>query len=180
MSFWQTSDNSALANNGTAEMGGGNIEPMPEGTQVLAAPEEAKWDEYGGDRYISIRWSVLAPEEYKNRKVFQKIRVMDADAKKADKAKRMLAAIDQNAQGGLMQAGTEPTDQSLMQGLVNKPMVLKLGLWKIEASQSNDGQERSGNWVQAVSPRNAQQAQAAPPPLPQQALQPDPAGDVPF
>lgn len=132
---------------------GAGMEPIPNNTDVLAAPDEAKWDEYDGDRYISLRWSVIAPKEYKNRKIFQKIRVMDSDPKKAEKAKRMLAAIDVNAGGKLMKANEEPTDKSLTMALVNKPMVLKVMKWEIPAEQSNDGQHREGNWVAAVSPR---------------------------
>lgn len=132
---------------------GVGMEPIPNNTDVLAAPDEAKWDEYDGDRYISLRWSVIAPKEYKNRKIFHKIRVMDSDPKKAEKAKRMLAAIDVNAGGKLMKANEEPTDKSLTMALVNKPMVLKVMKWEIPAEQSNDGQHREGNWVAAVSPR---------------------------
>lgn len=131
----------------------GSAEPLPDNTDVLAAPDEAKWDEYDNDKYISLRWSVIAPKEYKGRKVFQKIRVASDDPKKAEKAKRMLAAIDANAGGKLMKANEEPTDKSLTMALVNKPMVLKVKVWEIPAEQSSDGQERQGNWIAAVSPR---------------------------
>lgn len=133
----------------------GSAEPLPDNTDVLAAPDEGKWDEYDGDKYISLRWSVIAPKEYKGRKIFQKIRVMDNDSKKAEKARRMLAAIDANAGGKLMKANEEPTDKSLTMSLVNKPMVLKIRVWTITAEQSNDGQERKGNWIAAVSPRKS-------------------------
>lgn len=146
MSFWNDIKDD---NDGSFEMGG-SIEPMPDGTSVLAAPYEASWDEYQGDSYISINWTVLAPDEYKNRKVFQKVRVNDSNGKKADKAKRMLAAIDSNAGGKLVQSGEEPTDESLTRCLVNRPMVLRLGLWQLT---TETGEEKTGNWVQAVSPK---------------------------
>lgn len=145
MSFW----NIEKPTDGNFETGGGDIAPIPKNTSVLAAPDEAKWEEYDGDRFISIRWAIMAPAEYKNRKVFQKIRVEDSDPKKQEKAKRMLAAIDANAGGKLMAAGEEPTDKSLTVALCNKPMVLKLQVWEMEIN----GEERSGNWVSAVSPR---------------------------
>lgn len=150
MSFWNTSDNKKVDASGEFESGG-SIEPMPEGTQVVAAPLEAGWASYEEDEYINIQWVVLAPEEYKNRRVFQKVRVLDSDPKKADKAKRMLAAIDANAGGKLLASGEAPTDQSLTQHLVNKPMMLKLGLWKMDTENG----ERTGNWVQAVAPKNS-------------------------
>jgi hypothetical protein len=158
MSFWTTSDNqNAAATTGQFEIGGG--EPIPAKTSVLAAPDEAKWDSYGQAEYISIRWVVLQPAEYKNRKVFQKLRVTDPDSKKADKAKRMLAAIDANAGGLLAKANEIPDDASLTKALVNKPMVLKLEVWQSQDKSS------SGNWVAAVSPRKQASQQAAPAPV---------------
>lgn len=157
MSFFDFQDRESVT--GEFESGGGNFEPIPANTNVLAAPDEAKWDEYQDQRYISLRWIVLAPEDYKNRRVFQKIRVLDDDSAKAEKAKRMLAAIDANAGGRLLASGEEPTDSSLTMALVNKPMVLKLQVWKLT---TETGEEKTGNWVAAVSPRNAGQAAPAP------------------
>ena len=141
MSFFTTSDNKAIEKSGSMEMGGGDIEPIPAKTQVLAAPDEAKWDEYEGDEYVSLRWSILQPKEYAGRKIFQKIRVCDSDSKKSDKAKRMLAAIDTNAGGKLLASGERPTDESLTRCLVNKPMVLLLQVWEME----RDGETKRGN-----------------------------------
>jgi len=157
--FWDTSDGeSAATTTGEFDGGGGDIEPIPAKTQVLAAIDEVGWDssEYGDpDEYIKARWTVLGPEEYKGRKVFQKIRVESDDSKKADKAKRMLAAIDANAGGKLAKAGERPDDISLTQNLCNKPMVLMLQIWKME---NDDGQEMTGNWVSSVSPRSNKKA----------------------
>lgn len=167
---------------GTFEAGGGAMEPIPNNTDVLAAPDEAKWDEWGDDRYISLRWTVMAPKQYKGRKIFQKIRVLDADPKKAEKAKRMLAAIDVNAGGKLQKADTEPTDKSLTMALVNKPMVLKVMVWEIKAEDSNDGVDRSGNWIAAVSPRKSepeQKPEPAPEP-PEDPFEDDEGEDIPF
>lgn len=163
MSFFTTSDNKAIEKAGSMEMGGGDIEPIPAKTQVLAAPDEAKWDEYQDDEYISVRWNVLQPKEYANRKIFQKLRVCDGDAKKSDKAKRMLAAIDTNAGGKLLASGERPTDESLTRCLVNKPMVLMLQVWEID---KDDGTKARGNWISAVSPRQGGATKAAPKPEP--------------
>lgn len=165
MSFWSTSDNKQIEKAGTFESGGGDIEPIPAKTQVLAAPDEAKWDEYQGDEYISLRWNILQPKEYANRKIFQKVRVCDSDPKKSDKAKRMLAAIDTNAGGKLLASGERPTDESLTRCLVNKPMVLMLQVWEIE---KDDGTTAKGNWISAVSPRQGgARAEAKPEPKPE-------------
>lgn len=120
-----------------------DIEPMPKDTQVKSCIDEVKWDEYQGERYISIRWQVLAPKQYANRKIFQKLKVEQSDVKKRDKAIQMLAAIDANCGGKLMSAGVEPTDASMQKNLLMKPMVLLLDVWDIN--------DKKGNWVKAVS-----------------------------
>lgn len=176
MSFWNLSDQSEkLDTTGQFESGGGDIEPIPAKTQVKAAIDEAKWDSYEGDEYISLRWTVLTPAEYKNRKVFQKVRVMDDDSKKADKAKKMLAAISVNAGGGLLKVAGKPSDQDLQKHLLNKPMALLLQVWEIEKS---DGTTGRGNWISAVSPLKKQQpAKSEPEPELQQDEDDE---DVPF
>lgn len=160
MSFWNlsTSNENLTQNDGTFTAGGGDMEPIPAGTQVKAACEEAKWDAYDGDEYISLKWTVLAPAEYQNRKVFQKVRVMDGDSKKADKAKRMLAAIAANAGGGLLKVEGRPSDQDLQSNLAMKPMALTLEVWEIEKSDGTG--KASGNWVQQVAPLKQAQAPA--------------------
>ena len=148
MSFWNLSTGN-VDTSGTFDMGGGDMEPIPANTQCLAMIDEAKWDEKEGNRYVSLRWSVLQPMEYKNRKVFQKLWVSDPDpsakdpVKKRDKAVQMLAAIDANASGGKLMARDEaPTDTSLTQCLTQKPMLIKVMTWKIE--------DKVGNWIGQV------------------------------
>jgi hypothetical protein len=160
--FWDTTEGeSATSNGGSFDAGGGAMEPIPGKTQCLAAIDEVSWDVMGefsddqGEDYIKVRWSVLAPAEYKNRKVFQKVRVLSTDSKKSDKAKRMLAAIDANAGGKLSKVNDLPTDEQLIKALCNKPMVIMLQLWEMKG---DSGEIRSGNWVSAVSPRAAQGA----------------------
>lgn len=141
------------------------FEDIPSNTQAKAVIEEVKWDEseFAG-RHISIRWSIFEGP-YSNRKVFQKVKVFDA--KVGDRAKLMLAAIDTNAGGALARLGTEPTDMDLATALMNKPMVIMIQQWKMK--DSNTGEDRTGNWVSAVSPLNrAAPAPASQPAAPQQ------------
>lgn len=159
MSFWNLSDNENAQETGNSfESGGGNMDPIPAGTQVKATIDEVKWDEYQGSRFISARWNVI-DGEYKNRKVFHKIRVADDDPKKADKAKRMLAAIVTNAGGGLFKVQGEPTDQDLQQHLLHKPMACMLQVWEMD---KDDGSKISGNWVSAVAPLSSGSSSPAP------------------
>lgn len=182
MSIWNLSDGGSAAETGkTFEMGGGDIKPIPANTDVLAAIDEAKWDQNpnGNDpSYIKLRWSVLAPKDYANRKIFQKVQVDAEDPAKADKARRMFAAIDANAGGKLAASGEDPDDNAMMKHLSNKPMVLKLMVWELE---KDDGTTATGNWVAAVSPRKGggkQQEAKKPEPAPEPET--DDEDDIPF
>ena len=194
MSFWQTSDGTdaaqqAQADGGKFEMLGGDLAPIPEDTNVLAIAEEATNKEYEGNHYINVKWRISKPAEYANRVIFQKLQIFDPS--KADKAKRMLAAIASNAGGGLfaaMQQRNEsaPSDMSLAQ-ICNRPMVLKLGVWELE------DKSKSGNWIKAVAPAKSgtaapvaptvpKVAPAAPAPAPAAPAAPvaDDLDDIPF
>ena len=53
MSFWNLNDGTKAESVTEFESGGGDLEPIPNGTGCIAAIEEAKWDEYKDDEYIS-------------------------------------------------------------------------------------------------------------------------------
>lgn len=160
MSFWDLSTGETAANTGTDyEVPSGNIEPIPAGSSVLAMIDEIKWDrKLSGEEFISARWTVLAPEEYKNRKVFHKLWVTDADPgakdetaakNKRDKARKMLAAIDANAGGKLTAKPGIPTNDDLVTALTNKPMVCTIMTWSMP--DTRNGGMMHGNWVSAVA-----------------------------
>lgn len=181
-SFWNTSDGEdATQTGGEFDSGSGNLEPIPAGAQCLAAIDEAKWDhDQDRNRYISLRWTVLAPEEFKNRKVFQKLWVDDLEPNtlrekgtekavaKRDKAKKMLAAIDTNAGGRLSRSPSAPTDETLTGSLSMKPMVIRVEVWKQKDRMT--GEMITGNFVGAVAPR-VSPSDLPPAPKPQPAQQ---------
>ena len=153
MSFWNLSDGTSLENNDNFEIeGAGGFEPIPNGTQCLAAIEEIKWDEYEGDRFINVKWRIMQPSEYEKRVIFHKIKVygtsMDKNPERtADNAKRMLGAIDTIAGGKLQTVQGEPSDMQLMSALAGKMVIITLMIWEFN--------DKSGNWVSAVaSPKN--------------------------
>jgi len=158
MSFWKLSTGEdARKTDGTFEMGGGDLEPIPNETSVLAVIEEAKWDNKDGNHFVSVRWSVLAPSEYKNRKIFQKLWIKDHDprakdpVKKKDKAIKMFAAIDKNCGGKVMSSEEEPTDEKLGINFCGKSMIAVIMQWKMQNEQT--GEEMKGNWVEKVTAR---------------------------
>lgn len=144
MTFWTTSDNQEIKATTTFESGGGNI-VIPDNTTCLALIDEVQLTSYEGNTYINIRWQVLEPAAYKNRKVFQKVKCFDADPKISDKGKKMLAAIDANAGGKLASSDKAPDDISLAKALLSKTMLIKVMTWEIN--------DKKGNWVSMVSPR---------------------------
>jgi len=164
MSFWSTSTGEAINTNPTSfEIeGGGKFAPIPAGTKVLAIIENAsrRKTQDGLAEYVEIKWAILRPEPYKNRKIFQKVWCLDYDptvtdvtkAKaKRDKALKMLAAIDANAGGLLQRSGEEPSDISLASALTNKQMVIGLNTW-----DDRDTKKPAGNWVYYVAEKTAE------------------------
>lgn len=159
MSFWDLEDGESAATGDKeyqAETGGFRI--IPDGSSVLAIIDEAAWEDDDGNEFIKLRWSVQAPDDFENVKIFHKLWVTDDDprakdgkaaAKKRDSAKKMLAAIDANAGGKLARKASRPGDDDLMLALANKPMVITVKVWEMETNTGS----MSGNWICAVSPK---------------------------
>lgn len=173
MGFWNLSDGKAVESKSEFELGGG-FEVIPDGSRVLAAVEECKDDQWEGERFFNLKWRILEGE-YKNRIIFQKLKVFSSKEKQRDNAITMLAAIDANAGGKLMASGKEPTDFAIASALANRPMILLLRVWESEDKQ------KTGNYVAGVFSR--QQTKAAPAPK-QSASSNEPpmdfSDDVPF
>lgn len=147
MSFW-INDVKEEKVTGSFEMGN-TLEPIPANTNMTSFIEEAKWDSYEGVEYINLKWKVLAPDEYKNRIVFQKLKVLDINEDKAAKAQKMLLSINHNAKGKIHENTEMPTTSELQKNLCNKPMIVNVQVWELD-----DG--RKGNWIAAVKPKNAE------------------------
>ena len=61
-------------------------------------------------------------------------------------------AIDANCGGKLARLNDAPEDHDLMTALIGKPMAAKVQVWEIN--------DKSGNWISAVSPAKQQAPQA--------------------
>ena len=66
---------------------------------------------------------------------------------KADKAKRMLMAIDHNCGGKLAASGEAPADHNMPAALCAKPMMVKVQVWEIN--------DKKGNWISSVAARDS-------------------------
>ena len=157
--FSLSTGESAISESGSFEASAKRL--LPDNTDVVAAPEEVKWDTaFTGEEHIKIRWNVLSPKEYAGAKIDQKIFITDdkprsnnPDADR-DKAKKMFMAIDKNAGGHVGAAGVKPTNESLTKFLTNKMMVLKVMVYSMEIEKNGEVEEITGNWIAAVSPKN--------------------------
>ena len=147
MSFFKLSNGQEAEAKTTFEMGSGKIEPIPDNTILLAMVTEARWDEYGGSRYISLRWDVVG-KEYTKRVIFQKIKVEDPNPTKRDRQIMMLMAIDANSGGHLQKLNSAPTDTDLA-NLCHKKMGIQVAVWKMKSSET--GEDMEGNWIKFVS-----------------------------
>jgi hypothetical protein len=167
VSFWDLSDGEAANKDAKTEyeIPGGNMEPIPNDSDVLARIKDVKWagKRDALEKYVEIQWQVEAPDQFKNRIVFHKLWVADLDPsakdeakarEKRDKARRMLATIDANAKGSLMQSNDAPTDNSLALALVDARMVIKVMEWSIE--DSSGGGTIRGNWVAGVKRKDSE------------------------
>ena len=163
MSFWSLSTGESAVQDVAKEfeVPGGNLDPIPEGSHVLASIDAIKWEKTqdGLAEYVNITWTVLKPEEYKNRKIFHKLWVSDFDPsvsdiekakKKRDRNIQMLATIDANAGGKLAKLQEKPSDDQMSFALVSQMMVLGIGEY-----ETPDGSKR-GNWVRSIGPRDKQ------------------------
>lgn len=154
MSFWTTSEGKSAATEATGKFEASeNYELIPDGTTAMAIITKPSIEKFQGDEYINIEWTVVKPDVYKNRKIFQKVRVWDNNPKKADKAKAMLANIDKNAGGKLAKLDKDPTNETLSV-LTGKTMLIKILIWSID--------DKTGNYVGAVSPRSTEEPAPAP------------------
>lgn len=161
MGFWDMSDgNSAVTDEKEFDGGGGNFDPIPDGSSLLAFIEKAQWAETKDqDRYLEVTWVIEQPEEFVNRRIFQKLWILDDDPnvkdadkmnKKRDKAKKMLAAIDANAGGKLGRKPGIPSNDDFALALSTRQMVIRVQVWSMK---NTDGTENSGNWISAISPK---------------------------
>lgn len=159
--FWNTSQGESLVGSSTEyEQETGNIEPIPDNSNVLAYITSAAWKQDKDFlRWIEVEWTVEQPETYANRKIWQKLWVTDLDPRakspdkaeaKRDKAKKMLATIDANCGGKLAKAGVMPDDNALAIALQTRQMIIKVMVWDITGA---DGKSMTGNWIAGVFPK---------------------------
>lgn len=154
MGLFNLSDGSKVGGEKEYDASEGFGKPLPDNTEVLASCTAIEWSEYEGTENIRSTWTIVLPAEHKDRKIFYTFKVNDKNSDKADKAKRMVGAIDATHGGKLAkiydEEEREPTDEELGRALLSKLMVLKIGYYDM-----TDKGGKEGNYIKAVSPRKA-------------------------
>lgn len=158
INFWEDEEGEEIQQQESFESkGGDDFEVIPAKTRALAEIESVTIESYKDAaeiEYINVQWTLMKPEIYQNRRIFQKIRIMgddptqksykeDKQAEKIRNAKLMLAAIDKICTGGkLFSLKRMPTEEELQKYLVGKTAEIYLMVYKIG--------DMKGNWVHSV------------------------------
>lgn len=150
MGLFNLSDGSKVGGEKEYDASEGFGKPLPDNTEVLASCTAIEWSEYEGIENIRSTWTIVLPAEHKDRKIFYTFKVNDKNPEKADKARKMLAAIDATHGGKLAALEADPTDLDLGRALISKLMVLKIGYYDM-----TDKGGKEGNYIKAVSPRKS-------------------------
>lgn len=155
----QTAAEAEQAGSYDAKTGGGDFELIPDGIICRAVIDEAKWfavDDKKKIKKLSLRWMVVSPDEFDNKRVYQNLWVEDLDPSakstekgedRRDRDRKMLMAIDFNAGNGLLRTG-DLSDENLILCLTNKSMVIRVR----KLSPKDGGKER--NYIDRVEAKS--------------------------
>ena len=112
---------------------------IDDNTIVTSMIEEAKWDDYNDERYLSLKWKVL-DGSFKNNVAFQKIKPYNPKENTADAAKETIYRLFLLC--GATPPDNEPTEMELMKALCNKPLAPRYRVWDFDG--------KKGNWVDQI------------------------------
>lgn len=180
MGFFSTQDGKDVRQDANGSYETPSTELIPKDARVKAVIDEIEWsavpdesDNDAGVAYINVRYSILAPEEFKGRKIFQKLFVSSVgkpSAKDAQKKRTndltLLAAINVNSNGQpLNNCTSAPTDAELST-LIGTILLLQLDVWEIG--------DRKGNWIRSLEGATATKATVARKPASKPSTKPAP------
>lgn len=159
---WTTSYEDFQKSGGKYQAGGSDIDLIPDNTDLVAVIDEVTRDCYNGVNTIKMRFTVLEPEAYSNRKVWKSLYMfehstfvlekqgVEAAERKKKKDTAMFEAIDFNAGGECRSSGCEPeelTTEQLQGALMDKRMLLKMGI----VTDKHDPNKKT-QYIKAVAP----------------------------
>lgn len=139
--IWSLSTGESATENKDTSFDSNNFDPLPHNSFHNAVVADIKWDEYDDEEYINVTWQIADESEYKNRKVFHKIKVQAEKATTRDNAIKMLVTLNNIAEADLLSIAA-PTDEDLQRELMGAVAMIKVQVWKID--------DKSGNWVSAL------------------------------
>ena len=132
---------------------------IPDGTQLQCQCIKAEWDINNSSILVTL--NVIQKGEFKNLKVLHTLKLHDANTIKANKAKGLLMAYDQNGKGLIDKhdrAGRDITDKIISDSLVKCYVVAhfknyeKSNMTTGEPILDDDGNPIKGHYVCAITP----------------------------
>lgn len=124
--------------------GGGDFPIIPHDTRVLALIDKAGWDYKKNfknnekeENCISLRFEI-DDGEYKGQKISKNCFIKSADDIQARKDYSMFLNIDANAGGKIRSLRREPEYDDLQKYLINKQMVIVIGIMKGDGKKKKD------------------------------------------
>ena len=165
--YFTTTDGQEIAKSTTFE-NSGIAKVIPNNTQLLCCVAGAVWVEEStmksGDvipRHIKIQLHIVQPGEFKDELKDHKLHVDALDNKRADKARKFLAAYDELA-GSKLRSLKNPKQiedsRILHRALAGVELVATFGLIPGEDYVNRDGiavKGRDNNWVMKIAPKPA-------------------------
>lgn len=131
---------------------GGDFPIIPHETRVLALIDKAEWkfkENFDNGRKeencISLRFEI-SDGEFKGQKIFKNLFVESIIEDQARNAYTMFLNVDANAGGKIRALRRKPEDEDLQRYLINKQMVIVIGIMKAK----KDG-EKDRNYLMGVS-----------------------------
>ena len=167
MNYFETTDGTIIAKSNTFE-NSGLAKVIPNNTQLLCCIAGAEWVEQSflrsGEeipRHIKIQLHIIQPGEFKDELKDHKLHVDALDSKKADKARKFLAAYDELA-GGKLRSLKNPVQiedsKILHRALAGVELIATFGLIEGSEYTTSEGEVRKGrdnNWVMKIAPKTA-------------------------
>jgi len=144
MSFWQSQLGDVTGDPQFAYTKSINSR-IPDNTLALARVESAINDTFMGEKLIKIEW-VIIEGEFKDRIIFQKLKVFDSKPSTKHTALNMLKLLFTMFNVKPLNLDTPPTDQDLSQ-MLNKIAGIKIQEW---FWPQGDGTVKSGNNISEV------------------------------
>ena len=179
--FWSSG---ADASN-TADVGGNNFDPVPDGTRCLVHLEDIEWGFFNkegkGTECLKPLFCIESPSDYQDKKIQCNIKIYGDDEssdyfkpekqeKTIENARKVYWAIDKNCGGKLAALGKMPYNRDLQNAWIGPKKSFYITFGLMSGSKTN--------WIRKVEPLSSGNAQPQSKPAPQKQAPKQQPGNV--